>query len=238
MGIVAALEIWEESPAGLPVVAEGVAVEQLAFQRGEESFTHGVVVAVPHRSHGKADSGHRPTEDATAEDVNDHSRKQESRPRGNLSDIGYPQSVRLAGREGAIHPLAAHTGALFGPVSVDPRGPRTCGRIAHDNVEYGPRVLPIVDSSLPQIGDLNDRRPGPGLCGRTAREVFMEQSRILPSRNIFREEVKETEKNLLGEACSRRERAAARRQAVEAVPLHYGLSKKWWVCHPNEAWKS
>jgi hypothetical protein len=38
--------------------------------------------------------------------------------------------------------------------------------------------------------------------------------------------VEEVEKNLLGMACSRRGQAAARRKAVEAVFLRYGLFKE------------
>jgi len=76
------------------------------------------------------------------------------------------------------------------------------------------------------INDLNNQRPRPVLCGCTAREVFMEKSRMLPDRKSFRKEVGDLEKTLLGEACSRRARAAARRKAVEAVLLRYGLFKE------------
>jgi hypothetical protein len=76
------------------------------------------------------------------------------------------------------------------------------------------------------IQDLNDERPRPVLLGRTAREVFMQQPRMLPNRKTFRKEVGDLEKTLLGEACSRRAQAAARRKAVEAVLLRYGLFKE------------
>jgi len=76
------------------------------------------------------------------------------------------------------------------------------------------------------IHDLNDQRPRPVLRGCTAREVFMKKSRMLPDRKSFRKEVGDLEKTLLGEACSRRARAAARRKAVEAVLLRYGLFKE------------
>jgi hypothetical protein len=76
------------------------------------------------------------------------------------------------------------------------------------------------------IHDLNDERPRPVLCGRTAREVFEEDSTRLPDRGVFRKEVEEIEKNLLGMACSRRGQAAARRKAVESVFLRYGLFKE------------
>jgi len=76
------------------------------------------------------------------------------------------------------------------------------------------------------IGDLNEERPRPVLGGRTAREVFAGDSSMIPERKTFRKEVRETEKALLGEACSRRGQAAARRKAVEAVLLRYGLFKE------------
>jgi hypothetical protein len=76
------------------------------------------------------------------------------------------------------------------------------------------------------IHDLNDQRPRPVLRGRTAREVFTGDSSMLPDRKTFRKEVREAEKTLLGEACSRRAKAAARRKAVEAVLLRYGLFKE------------
>ena len=76
------------------------------------------------------------------------------------------------------------------------------------------------------IHDLNDQRPRPVLGGRTAREVFAGHSNVLPERKIFRKEVRDLEKTLLGEACSRRAQAAARRKAVEAVLLRYGLFKE------------
>jgi transposase InsO family protein len=76
------------------------------------------------------------------------------------------------------------------------------------------------------IHDLNEERPRPVLHGRTAREVFEGDRRELPKRRVFRKEVKEVEESLLGDACSRRERAAARRKAVEVVLLRYGLFKE------------
>ena len=76
------------------------------------------------------------------------------------------------------------------------------------------------------IVDLNEQRPRPVLRGRTAREVFEGDSRMLPDRKTFRKEVRETEKTLLREACSRRGQATARRKAVEAVLLRYGLFKE------------
>ena len=76
------------------------------------------------------------------------------------------------------------------------------------------------------IQDLNDERPRPVLHGRTAREVFMKPSRMLPDRKTFGKEVGDIEKTLLGEVCSRRAQAAARRKAVEAVLLRYGLFKE------------
>jgi hypothetical protein len=84
------------------------------------------------------------------------------------------------------------------------------------------------------IHDLNDQRPRPVLHGRTAREVFMQQARMLPDRKTFRKEVGDLEKTLLGEACSRRAQAAARRKAVEAVLLRYGLFKEMVDMSPKK----
>ncbi len=85
------------------------------------------------------------------------------------------------------------------------------------------------------IGDLNDQRPRPVLRGRTAREVFEGDSSMLPDRKTFRREVRETEKNLLREVCSRRGQAAARRKAVEAVLLRYGLFKEMVDMSPKSS---
>ena len=76
------------------------------------------------------------------------------------------------------------------------------------------------------IHDLNDERPRPVLGGRTAREVFAGDSSMIPDRETFTKEVRDLEKTLLGEACSRKGQAAARRKAVEAVLLCYGLFKE------------
>jgi transposase InsO family protein len=84
------------------------------------------------------------------------------------------------------------------------------------------------------IGDLNEQRPRPVLCGRTAREVFTTKTTMLPDRKTFRKEVGDLEKTLLGEACSRRARAAARRRAVEAVLLRYGLFKEMVDMSPKK----
>jgi hypothetical protein len=56
--------------------------------------------------------------------------------------------------------------------------------------------------------------------------VFEGDRRELPKRRVFRKEVNEVEESLLGDACSRRERAAARRKAVELILLRYGLFKE------------
>jgi len=84
----------------------------------------------------------------------------------------------------------------------------------------------LLDRLAEAITDLNEDRPRPVLRGRTAREVFTGDSSMLPDRKTFRKEVRETEKNLLREVCSRRGQAAARRKAVEAVLLSYGLFKE------------
>jgi len=91
----------------------------------------------------------------------------------------------------------------------------------------------LLERLAEAIQDLNEQRPRPVLGGRTAREVFEETCQLLPDRNSFRKEVREVEEKLTAEACSRRERAAARRKAVEEVFLRYGLFKQMEDVSPN-----
>ena len=51
-GIVPAFDELEAGDAGLSLGPELPAVEQLAFEGGEEALAHGVVVAIADRSHG------------------------------------------------------------------------------------------------------------------------------------------------------------------------------------------
>ena len=75
------------------------------------------------------------------------------------------------------------------------------------------------------VRDLNQDRPRPMLDGRVASEVF-ERDRIpLPDRQIFMEKINRTERGLLDTARTRAETDSARRRAVEAVLLDYGLMK-------------
>jgi len=91
---------------------------------------------------------------------------------------------------------------------------------------YSTAKTTLRDRLAETIHDLNEQRPRPVLGGRTAREVFEENRPNLPDRKTFRREVRFVENNLLHEACSRRERNTARRKAVEAVLLRYGLFKE------------
>ena len=93
----------------------------------------------------------------------------------------------------------------------------------------------LLDRLAEAITDLNEDRPRPVLRGRTAREVFEGDSSMLLCRKTFRKEVRETEKNLLREVCSRRGQAAARRKAVEAVLLRYGLFKEMVDMSPKSS---
>ena len=52
VGVVPALDEPEDRVAGRLGVGEADSVEQLALEGGEEGLSHGVVVAVPHRTHG------------------------------------------------------------------------------------------------------------------------------------------------------------------------------------------
>ncbi len=84
----------------------------------------------------------------------------------------------------------------------------------------------LLERVAEAMHDLNEERPRPVLHGRTAREVFEGDRRRLPERAVFRKEVQEIEEELLAVSCSRREQAAARRKAVEAVLLRYSLFKE------------
>jgi transposase InsO family protein len=76
------------------------------------------------------------------------------------------------------------------------------------------------------IHDLNEERPRPVLAGRTAREVFTQDSIKLPDRQRFRKEVDQTEECLLAAARSRSEQRRARRRAIEMVLLRYSFMKE------------
>jgi len=76
------------------------------------------------------------------------------------------------------------------------------------------------------IHDLNEERPRPVLGGRTAREVFEGESRPLPDRRRFYNEVMEAERMMLSESCTRKQRDDARRRAVEMVLSRQGLMKE------------
>ena len=55
--VVPALDEVEDRDAGLGLRAEAVAIEQLAFERGEEALAHRVVVSVADRAHRRPDAG-------------------------------------------------------------------------------------------------------------------------------------------------------------------------------------
>jgi transposase InsO family protein len=76
------------------------------------------------------------------------------------------------------------------------------------------------------IHDLNEERPRPVLGGRTAREVFEGKRRPLPDRHRFYNEVMKTERIMLSESCTRKQKDDARRRAVELVLLRQGLMKE------------
>ena len=56
--------------------------------------------------------------------------------------------------------------------------------------------------------------------------MFEAESGKLPDRTTFRKEVREVEQRLLEQAYSRRAQVAARRMAIEAVLLRYGLFRE------------
>ena len=85
----------------------------------------------------------------------------------------------------------------------------------------------LEDRIREAIHDLNEQRPRPVLAGRTAREAMEHDQICLPDRREFRKEVDKTEKKLLEDATSRKERENARRHAVEQVLLRYRLMIIW-----------
>jgi len=85
-----------------------------------------------------------------------------------------------------------------------------------------------VEAPLPAridaaIHDLDVERPRPVLGGRTATEVFVQDRIALPDRRRFKMEVETRCLELVAEAGSRTEIAAARRRAVVEVLSKYGL---------------
>jgi len=76
------------------------------------------------------------------------------------------------------------------------------------------------------VHDLNEQRPRPVLGGRTAKEVFTQDTIELPDRRQFSKEVERTEKRLFAIARSRSEQRSARRRAIEEVLLRYSLMKE------------
>lgn len=71
--------------------------------------------------------------------------------------------------------------------------------------------------------DLNDERPRPVLGGRTASEAYRDDRVALPDRTTFRKEVISEARVQRRDAATRRQRAGARRRAVEVVLLRHGL---------------
>ena len=57
MGIVPALDEIKQRHAGLDLGLEAAAVEQLAFEGGEEALAQGVVETVAHRAHRRPHPG-------------------------------------------------------------------------------------------------------------------------------------------------------------------------------------
>ena len=76
------------------------------------------------------------------------------------------------------------------------------------------------------IHDLNEDRPRPVLSGSTAREVFEDKGGPLPDRWKFYKEVMDTERMMISDSCSRKQKDDARRRAVELVLLRHGLMKE------------
>jgi transposase InsO family protein len=76
------------------------------------------------------------------------------------------------------------------------------------------------------IHDLNEERPRPVLGGRIAREVFEDRPMPLPDRWVFYKEVMDTERMMISDSSSRKQKDDARRRAVELVLLRHGLMKE------------
>ena len=56
MGIVEALDVFEQGDFGFGPVGKSPSNKPLAFEAGEEALAQGVVVAVAHRAHGRSDA--------------------------------------------------------------------------------------------------------------------------------------------------------------------------------------
>ena len=52
MGVVPSLDVVEQLTLRVAAIGQGYPTEQLAFQRGEEAFTQGVVVRIAYGPHG------------------------------------------------------------------------------------------------------------------------------------------------------------------------------------------
>ena len=61
MRVVPTLDEIEHRHAGLDLGFETLAVEQLAFEGGEEALAHGVIEAITHRAHRRPHAGLRAT---------------------------------------------------------------------------------------------------------------------------------------------------------------------------------
>ena len=56
VGIVEALDVFEQGDFGFGPVGKSPSNKPLAFEAGEEALAQGVVVAVAHRAHGRSDA--------------------------------------------------------------------------------------------------------------------------------------------------------------------------------------
>jgi len=61
MRVVPTFDEIEHRHAGLDLGLEALAVEQLAFEGGEEALAHGVIEAITHRAHRLSHAGLRAT---------------------------------------------------------------------------------------------------------------------------------------------------------------------------------
>ena len=57
MGVVPAFDELEDGQLRLGMGTEGASLDEFTFKCGEETLTHGVIVAIAHRTHGGAYTG-------------------------------------------------------------------------------------------------------------------------------------------------------------------------------------
>src|SRR5487761_941988 len=113
LGVVVALDEVEDLHACLRSGVEGLAVEQLALEGGEEGLGHRVVEAI-------ATSAHGPPDNAAREDVEDDGQVEPALPGPDVGDVADVLLIRLVRAEVAVHEVGRHRqrGVALGGLSI------------------------------------------------------------------------------------------------------------------------